>query len=114
MSYDTVTDKDADGDNSEAKPEESWSQYSIELKQSIGQDTYIAARHNEAEHMKAAGFDSDQLVTRSQLAVGRFLTKNALLKLEYVMQKYKNFEAAGSLLSGGRFSGIIAEGSVHF
>ena len=114
LDYDKVKDKDIDGALSDAKLEETWEQYAADLIYRFNTKTYVGLRHNRAEQLKAEGEDSDKEVWRSQLALGHFLTENALMKLEYVHQEYKNFEEAGDLRSGGEFSGLIAEGSVHF
>lgn len=109
-----IVDKDPDGKLTDAKLEETWEQYAADLIYKFNSKTYVGLRHNRAMQVKDDGEDSDKEVWRSQLAVGHFLTENALMKLEYVQQEYKDFEDAGDLRSGGEFSGLIAEGSVHF
>jgi hypothetical protein len=44
---------------------------------------------------------------------GFFLTKNVLLKGEYVAQKYKDFPVT-DFRSGGRFNGFVVEAVVGF
>ncbi|MFW7381119.1 MAG: hypothetical protein ACOH5I_20055 [Oligoflexus sp.] len=114
LNYDMVRDADPDGSNSPAENEEAWDQRAIDIKQMLNSNTYLALRYNEAHHLKAAGQNSDELVTRQQVALGHYLTDSSVLKLEYVKQEYKNFASVGDLRSGGEFSGFIMEGAVHF
>jgi hypothetical protein len=72
---------------------------------------YGALRYNVARHLKAADVGSDEWVSRYQAAVGYFLNPAILMKLEYVYQRYHNFN---DVLKDGKFSGIILEGAVSF
>ncbi len=47
------------------------------------------------------------------LAGGWFLTKNILMKAEYVVQNYKDFPKA-DYRSGGKFNGYVIEAVVGF
>jgi hypothetical protein len=114
LNYDKVEDADPDGSASDASLKEAWDQMAVDVKQGLGENAYIAVRYNKAQHLKAAGVSSEEEVLRSQVAFGYYLTSSSLLKLEYVSQEYKNFASVGDLRNGGKFSGFIAEGSVHF
>lgn len=52
-------------------------------------------------------------VDRWQLAAGWFVTRNLLVKGEYVTQQYHDFPAA-NIRNGGRFNGMMLEGVVAF
>ena len=73
---------------------------------------FIGARYN-AVKAELAGIVDEVKVDRFALAGGWFLTKNILLKGEYVMQNYKNFPAT-DYRSGGKFNGYVIEAVVGF
>jgi len=52
-------------------------------------------------------------IDRIAAAAGWFLTKNVMLKGEYVVQKYKDFPTA-DLRAGGKFNGYVLEAVVGF
>jgi hypothetical protein len=52
-------------------------------------------------------------VNRIELGGGLFITRNILLKAEYVNQDYSDFPT-NDIRSGGRFKGFMIEGSVAF
>ena len=58
-------------------------------------------------------YNGDVKINRFALAGGWFLTKNVLLKAEYVDQHYNNFPAA-DYRAGGRFNGYVIEAVVGF
>ena len=55
----------------------------------------------------------DVTVNRNAGSFGWFLTKNVMMKLEYVSQEYQNYPS-NNILNGGKFSGIMAEASIAF
>lgn len=59
------------------------------------------------------GVRQDVKVERTAFAAGWFVTKNILLKGEYVTQKYKDFPAT-DLRSNGKFEGFVIEGTIGF
>jgi len=59
------------------------------------------------------GTRQDVKVERQALAAGFFVTKNVLLKAEYVTQKYKDFPAT-DIRSNGKFDGFVIEGTIGF
>lgn len=58
-------------------------------------------------------YTGDVKIERIAGAAGWFLTKNILLKGEYVVQKYKDFPTA-DVRSGGKFNGYVLEAVVGF
>ena len=52
-------------------------------------------------------------INRAAASVGWFVTKNIMLKAEYVNQQYKKF-ASTDIRSGGKFSGYMIEASIGF
>jgi hypothetical protein len=73
---------------------------------------WVALRYNT---VKAAlqGYSQDITVDRGVVSAGWFLTKNIMLKTEYVHQDYKNYPDA-NLLNGGKFYGTMLEASIAF
>jgi hypothetical protein len=55
----------------------------------------------------------DITINRVAGSLGWFLTKNIIMKTEYVTQKYKNFTTT-DIRSGGKFDGFMIEASVGF
>ncbi|MEJ2882202.1 hypothetical protein [Pedobacter sp. GR22-6] len=58
-------------------------------------------------------YNADVKIDRIAGAAGWFMTRNILMKAEYVVQKYKDFPAA-DLRSGGKFKGYVIEAVVGF
>ena len=52
-------------------------------------------------------------INRMAASAGWFLTKNIMLKAEYVNQKYQNY-ASTNILNGGQFNGMMLEASIGF
>lgn len=76
------------------------------------ENLYVGARYNTAKaHL--AGMTDDIKIDRTALAAGWFLTKNVLLKAEYVNQQYKDFPVT-DFRNGGEFKGIVVEAVVGF
>jgi hypothetical protein len=59
------------------------------------------------------GNANDITINREVVSAGYFLTKNIMLKAEYVNQVYLNYPAA-NILNGGRFDGTMVEASIGF
>lgn len=72
---------------------------------------YIGARYNKVDSEEASGDDIE--ITRTQLGAGWFMTKNILMKLEYVNQKYDGYSST-SIFDGGKFKGLMAEAAISF
>jgi hypothetical protein len=111
LDYDVVSDKDIDGSESSATLEEAWSQYAVDVKYNFTSKLYGALRYNVADHLKASDKSSNEKVTRYQGVVGYFINPSVLTKLEYVYQDYAGFQ---NNLKGGKFHGVVLEGTVSF
>ncbi len=59
------------------------------------------------------GIRQDISIDRVAFAAGWFITRNILVKGEYVTQKYKDYPT-GDILQGGKFSGFVLQGSIAF
>jgi hypothetical protein len=100
-------------------------QYAIEGIYRFGrtENLFIGARYNSvgaalADNARGTGagpisYKGDITINRVAFAAGWFLTRNILLKTEYVDQRYKNFPAA-DYRAGGRFHGYVIEAIVGF
>ena len=76
------------------------------------ENLFVGARYNTVK-AGLQGITSDVKIDRTALAAGWFVTKNVLMKSEYVIQNYKNFPAA-DYRSGGKFKGFVIEAVVGF
>jgi hypothetical protein len=76
------------------------------------ENLFLGARYN-AVKAGLAGIANDVTVKRTSFAGGWFMTKNVLLKGEYVIQKYVDFPAA-DYRSTGKFNGYVIEAVVGF
>lgn len=88
-------------------------QYAVDgVYRFLGDRLYVGARYNTLSgELFAAG--SEQSVDRKALSAGWFVTPNVLLKGEYVTQSYDDF-APTSIMHGGKFDGVVVQGSVAF
>jgi len=90
------------------------SQFALDAVYRFGasENLFIGARYNEAK-VELAGFSSPVKIDRTSFAGGWFITKNVLLKGEYVIQNYKDFPTK-DYRSGGKFNGYVIEAAVGF
>ena len=89
----------------------------------IEENLFIGARYNAVSarlaNVAAAGanpaivYNDDMKVDRIAFGAGWFLTKNVLLKAEYVNQQYKDIPAA-DYRNGGEFKGYMVQAVVGF
>lgn len=88
-------------------------QYAGEVLYRFGEteNLFLGARYNTVSAELSSG--DDVSVDRFQLGAGWFLTKNVLLKAEYVNQTYNDYPT-GNLLDEGKFNGLIAEAVISF
>ncbi len=88
-------------------------QYSGEVIYRFGENekVYIGGRYNTVNAELNTGDDIN--IDRFQLAAGWFMTKNVLLKAEYVNQNYNDYPT-GDVLEDGKFNGLIAEAIISF
>ena len=92
------------------------SQYAIEGVYRFGnsENLFVGARYNTVDAEILAGTSAlDVSVERTAFSAGWFLTKNILLKGEYVTQKYKDF-APTDVRAGGKFDGYVIQAVVGF
>lgn len=89
-------------------------QFAIEGVYRFGQkeNVFVGARYNTVT-AELAGRPEDVKIDRASFAAGWFLTKNVLLKGEYVNQKYKDF-AVTDYRNGGKFNGYVIQAVVGF
>ncbi|MBP0905394.1 hypothetical protein ACFSKN_08905 [Mariniflexile gromovii] len=88
-------------------------QYAGELIYRFGakENVYLGTRYNTVNAELASG--DDVSINRFQLGAGWFMTKNILLKAEYVNQKYNDYPT-GNLLEDGKFNGLVIEAAISF
>lgn len=117
--YGLVRDSDANGPAA-GRPEERWSYYTGQVVYRFSPTLFAAARYSAANADKVSGIASNGKVGRVQVGGGLWLTKNLLMKVEYVNQKYTGF-SSGVVLNNGiqawknpSFKGIVSEVSFAF
>jgi hypothetical protein len=76
------------------------------------ENLFVGYRYNTVKS-EMPGQTDEIKINRSAFAAGWFLTKNVLLKGEYVKQQYQNFLPA-NILYGGKFNGYVIEAVVGF
>jgi len=90
-------------------------QYAVDLIYRFPQQKenfWIGARYNSVT-TKPDLISNNITINRAVASVGWFITKNIMLKAEYVNQQYQNF-APTNILSGGKFNGFMIEASIGF
>jgi len=73
---------------------------------------WIGIRYNSVT-AAMLGVPADITINREAASIGWFVTKNIMLKTEYVSQVYQNY-ASTNILNGGRFDGYMVEASIGF
>lgn len=88
-------------------------QYAGELIYRFGADEniYVGGRYNLVDAEDISG--EDVTIDRFQVAAGWFMTRNILLKAEYVVQNYNDFGAT-SIYNEGKFDGAMVEAVISF
>jgi hypothetical protein len=111
----------SEGNRSEGEVKGSFTQIGTELTYRFGElgQFYLAGRYNSVNGNKqyAAGGTqpNDQKITRTNLGAGWFMTKNVLMKLEYVKQSYNSDTSVWSnTLSGAEMNGFVFEAAISF
>jgi hypothetical protein len=101
------------------------SQYAIDAIYRFGaaENLFVGVRYNSLDYrpanVAAAGtvpaliYTKDVKVNRLAFGAGWFVTKNVLLKGEYVKQQYKDL-TVGDFRNGGEFSGYMVQAVVGF
>ncbi|GAA4307934.1 hypothetical protein GCM10023115_37650 [Pontixanthobacter gangjinensis] len=104
----TVTGKDSDESNTRT-----YNQFSGELLYRFGNDDdfHIGARYNTVNGDLETGEDID--VDRFQLAAGWYMTRNILMKVEYVNQNYNGYPST-DYHHEAKFDGLMLEAAISF
>lgn len=90
-----------------------WNQVAIEgiYRFFPKENLFVGYRYNTVSDARA---ETDaQSINRHQIGAGWFITRNVLLKTEYVSQTYNNF-ASDDYRNGGKFNGVMVEAVVGF
>jgi len=74
---------------------------------------YVAGRYNEVSGKMRESADNDLNISRINAGAGWYLTKNVLVKLEYMTQDY-NGNAWTDRYEGANFNGIVGEAVISF
>ncbi|WP_192823458.1 hypothetical protein [Rufibacter sp. LB8] len=100
-------------------------QYALDAVYRFGKDEnlFVGARYNTVTATlpnvaatpttAAIVFENDVKVNRLAVGAGWFMTRNILLKGEYVTQEYKDFPTA-DYRNGGKFNGYVIQAAVGF
>ena len=101
------------GRNTVEADRRNYNQYAGELLYRFGntENFYIGGKYNQVTGELATGEDID--VNRFNIGGGWFMTKNILVKAEYVSQKYDGY-APTNILHGGKFNGYVLEAVIAF
>ncbi|HKR62282.1 MAG TPA: hypothetical protein VJZ00_01020 [Thermoanaerobaculia bacterium] len=117
--YGITQDSDING-SAAGTPEEKWNYYAADAVYNVTPALYAAIRYSGAQTSMLGGNASDGKVRRIQVGGGLWLTKNMLVKMEYVQQKYNGF-SVGQMVNNNiqawrdpEFSGVISEVSFSF
>jgi hypothetical protein len=91
-----------------------WHQYALDTVYRFlpNEQVFVGARYNKVSGT-LPGITGDVGANRWEFGGGWWLTANVLAKGEYVNQKYVGYPA-GNIKSGGKFSGVMAEGIIAF
>lgn len=107
------TFESANGKANSEVDKRSATQMAAELLYRFGKEDhlYIGGRYNTVN--AETGGDNEVTINRYQLGLGWFLTKNILLKAEYVNQEYLDFPES-DIRYEGKFNGVMVEASIGF
>jgi hypothetical protein len=88
-------------------------QWALESIYRFGKDEnlYIGARYNTVDSEEMNGDNIE--ISRFNLAAGWFMTRNVMLKMEYVTQKHSGYRPT-SIFNGGKFDGFMLESVISF
>lgn len=78
----------------------------------VNENLFAGARYNIV-NADLVGYEDKVKIDRVSLGAGWFLTKNILLKGEYVKQSYKDFKNT-DYRNGAKFNGVVVEAVVGF
>jgi hypothetical protein len=90
-----------------------WTQLHGEAVYRFGEkeNVYVGAKYNVASGALVGGREVS--IDRLAFAAGWFMTKNVMMKAEYVIQNYNDF-AATSIFNEGSFNGAVLEAVISF
>jgi hypothetical protein len=91
-----------------------WHQYALDTVYRFlpNEQMFVGARYNKVSG-DLLGVPDNVGANRWQFSGGWFITANVLAKAEYVNQKYFGYPAT-NLKNGGKFHGLMAEGTIAF
>tara|TARA_R110002020_G_scaffold154714_6_gene335173 strand:+ start:59119 stop:60390 length:1272 start_codon:yes stop_codon:yes gene_type:complete len=103
----------ATGKKSTESDNRTWNQYSGELVYRFGptENIYLGGRYNLVDGELEGG--TDVSINRFQLAAGWFMTKNILMKIEYMTQDYNDYPVI-DIHNDGNFKGLSFEAAISF
>jgi len=78
-----------------------------------GEQVFDQKTNPAANNGISQGTRKDISVNRTAFAAGWFITKNVMVKGEYVIQKYQDFPT-GNILEDGEFKGFVLQGVIAF
>jgi hypothetical protein len=90
-------------------------QYAGELVYRFPENTqnfWVGARYNTVT-AAIQGVPNNVTINRMVGSAGWFMTKNIMMKVEYVNQQYKNYPDI-NILNGGKFNGVMLEAAIGF
>lgn len=73
---------------------------------------WVGGRYNTVT-ATIVGNPTDVTINRAVGSAGWFMTRNIMMKAEYVTQVYKNY-ANTNILNGGKFNGVMLEAAIAF
>jgi hypothetical protein len=107
-------DSDSNG-SAPGTPAERWIYGTFEPVYHITPALYLAGRYSFGAASAVHGVETDGWVDRLEVGGGYWLTRDMLIKAEYIFQQYHNFGAATGVVDGvdaspsPRFSGALVE-----
>jgi len=108
------TYENAEGRAITEKTQRQASQYATDLiyRFTRKENFWVGVRYNSVT-AAMLGYAPDITINREAASVGWFVTKNVMMKVEYVNQVYLNY-ATTNILNGGKFDGAVVEASIGF
>lgn len=96
-------------------PKRTANQLGLDLLYRFGsaKNIFIGGRYNTVKGKLLVANNNEQSIERIAVGAGWFITKQILLKGEYVNQKYKDFPSK-NILADGEFKGIVIEAAIGF
>ncbi|GAB4231256.1 MAG: hypothetical protein Tsb0034_03470 [Ekhidna sp.] len=106
--YEIITNGDSDTGGG-------YDQFAADLIYRFGESErfYLGGRYNSVSGEAADGA-ATQEIKRTNLGFGYFMTRNVMMKGEYVTSKYEGDGFTGSKLQGAEFSGVVIEAVIQF